>query len=189
MLKLPPLGYCFRASLRLSLLILLLLGLFLGLNISNATSQQNSVAGNVMMSRIELDPVGRVEHRDGKIFVVILPAYAAALNGIEGFSQIWVIYWFHGNDNPEKRRTLEVHPRRNPANPLTGVFATRSPARPNLLGMQACRLVKREGTHLEVEGLDAWEGSPVLDIKPYLPQLDSHPQASMPKWAEGRPPE
>ncbi len=87
----------FSRPMRPSLLILLLLGLFLGLNTSNATSQQNSVAGNVMMSKVELDPVGRVEHRDGKIFVFIMPAYTAALNGIEGFSQIWVIYWFHSN--------------------------------------------------------------------------------------------
>ena len=138
MLKLPPLGHCFRARLRLSLLILQL-GLFLGLNISNAASQQNSVAGNVMMSKVELDPVGRVEHKEGKIFVEVLPKYLAALNGIEGFSQIWVIYWFHGNDNPEKRRTLEVHPRRDPANPLPGVFATRSPARRPALICWECR--------------------------------------------------
>ena len=141
------------------------------------------------MPKIGLDPVGRVEHRDGKIFVAMQPAYAEALNGIEGFSHIWVIYWFHGNDKPEKRHTLKVHPRGNPANPLTGVFATRSPARPNLLGLNACRLVRREGNRLEVEGLDAWDGSPVLDIKPYLPQLDSFPQTTFPKWADGKPPE
>jgi tRNA (Thr-GGU) A37 N-methylase len=70
-----------------------------------------------------------------------------------------------------------------------GVFATRSPVRPNLLGLQACRLIRRESNRLEVEGLDAWEGSPVLDIKPYLPRLDSHPEAVVPKWAEGKPPE
>ncbi len=141
------------------------------------------------MPKIVLDPVGRVERRDGKIFVEVEPAYAEALDGIEGFSHIWVIYWFHGNDTPEKRRTLKVHPRRNPANPLTGVLATRSPARPNLVGLDACRLVKREGKRLEVEGLDAWDGTPVLDIKPYLPQLDAVPQTTIPKWAEGRPPE
>jgi tRNA (adenine37-N6)-methyltransferase len=174
-----------RGKLKQCLFIVLLFIPSLLWECPDAVSQQ----GPISMSKIELNPVGRVEHRDGKIFVVVLPAYTAALEGIEGFSQIWVIYWFHGNDNPEKRGTLEVHPRRNPANPLTGVFATRSPARPNLLGMQACRLVKREGTRLEVEGLDAWDGSPVLDIKPYLPQLDSHPQAAIPKWAEGRPPE
>jgi len=141
------------------------------------------------MPIVTLDPVGRVERRDDKIFVSVLPHYAAALDGIEDFSQIWVIYWFHGNDTSEKRRTLKVHPRRDPTNPLSGVFATRSPARPNLLGLQSCSLVRREGNRLEVAGLDAWDGSPMLDIKPYLPQLDSHPESAIPKWAQGRPPE
>jgi tRNA-Thr(GGU) m(6)t(6)A37 methyltransferase TsaA len=141
------------------------------------------------MKTIVLDLVGRVERRDGKIFVDLQPAFAEALDGIEAFSHIWVIYWFHGNDRPEKRRTLKVHPRGNPANPLTGVFATRSPARPNLLGLAACRLLRRQGHRLEVEGLDAWEGSPVLDIKPYLPRLDAFPQTTIPTWAEGKPSE
>lgn len=141
------------------------------------------------MKTIGLEPVGRVARRDGKTFVEVQPAYAEALDGIKDFSHVWVVYWFHGNDTPEKRRTLKVHPRGNPANPRTGVFATRSPARPNLLGLAACRLVGREGTRLEVEGLDAWDGSPVVDIKPYLPQLDAFPQSSMPKWAEGKLPE
>ncbi len=178
----------FQEKLRHSLLILLLALSAQVFYCPNVFSQNNPAAGNIVMSKIALDPVGRVEHSDGKIFIAVMPAYTAALEGIEDFSHIWVIYWFHGNDNPEKRRTLKVHPRSNPANPLTGVFATRSPARPNLVGMQACRLVRRDGNRLEVEGLDAWEGSPVLDIKPYLPQLDSHPHAAMPKWAEGSPP-
>jgi tRNA-Thr(GGU) m(6)t(6)A37 methyltransferase TsaA len=141
------------------------------------------------MPNIELNPLGRVERQDGRIFVEVQPSYAQALDGLEDFSHIWVIYWFHGNDIPEKRRTLKVHPRANPANPLTGVFATRSPRRPNLLGLAACGLIRREGNRLEVTGLDAWDGSPVVDIKPYLPQLDSFPQSTIPKWAEGKPPE
>jgi tRNA (adenine37-N6)-methyltransferase len=167
--------------------MILLVGLCCLLGIPGASSQEKAPTGVVSMAKIELAPVGRVEHQGGKIFLTVLPTYAAALDGIEGFSQIWVIYWFHDNDTPEKRRTLKVHPRRNPANPLTGVFATRSPVRPNLLGLQACRLVGREGNRLEVEGLDAWDGSPVLDIKPYMPQLDSFPQTTIPKWAEGKP--
>jgi tRNA (adenine37-N6)-methyltransferase len=172
-----------------ALRIILLLGLCLLTGVSGALSQESAVPGTAKVSTMALNPIGRVERQNGKTFVAVDPAVAAALDGIEDFSRIWVIYWFHGNDTPEKRRTLKVHPRRNPANPLTGVFATRSPARPNLLGLAACRLVRREGQRLEVEGLDAWDGSPVLDIKPYLPQLDAHPQTTIPKWAEGKPPE
>ena len=179
----------FRKRLKHSHLVCLLLSLSVFLEIPHLACQENPSSPSITMPRISLEPVGRVEHRNGKIIIAVLPTIAAALEGIEGFSHIWVIYWFHGNDNQEKRHILKVHPRRNPANPLTGVFATRSPARPNLLGLQACRLICREGNLLEVDGLDAWDGSPVLDIKPYLPQLDSKPQAFMPKWAEGRPPE
>ena len=188
-----PKKYRIRDVLRewgqIGLKMMLLLGMGLLLGIPCALCQENPPKGAGGMPKIALDPIGRVERRNGKIFVTVQPEFAEALDGIEGFSQIWVIYWFHGNDTPEKRRTLKVHPRRDPANPLTGVFATRSPARPNLLGLQACRLVSREGNRLEVAGLDAWDGSPVLDIKPYLPPLDAYPQATMPKWAEGKPPE
>ncbi|MGQ9921113.1 MAG: tRNA (N6-threonylcarbamoyladenosine(37)-N6)-methyltransferase TrmO [Desulfobacca sp.] len=140
-------------------------------------------------AQCRLEQIGRVERRSGKVFIVVAPARAEGLDGIEAFSHLWVIYWFHGNDTPEKRRTLKVHPRGNPLNPLTGVFATRSPMRPNLLGLQVCRLVERQGNRLEVAGLDAWDGSPVLDLKPYVPQIDAVPQATIPSWAAGPPPE
>lgn len=166
--------------------LLLMLGFGLGLSVPPALGQ-GQTAGQP--APLVLEPVGRVERRQGKVYVAIEPAYAQALSGIDDFSHLWVIYWFHGNDTPAKRRTLKVHPRGNPANPLTGVFATRSPQRPNLLGLQACRLVGRQGNRLEVTGLDAWDGSPVLDLKPYLPQLDAWPQAAIPAWAHGKPPE
>ena len=69
------------------------------------------------------------------------PELAPALDGLTGFSHVWVFYWFHENDRPEERATLKVHPRRDPANPLTGVFATRAPVRPNLIGFTCGRIV------------------------------------------------
>lgn len=133
---------------------------------------------------LQLTPIGRVE-RAGKLArLVLLPELAPALEGLEGFSHVWVVYWFHGNDRPEARATLRVHPRGNAANPLTGVFATRSPARPNLIGLAACRLLSIRGATLEVEGLDAWEDSPILDLKPYIPGIDSVPDARVPAWVK-----
>ena len=166
--------------------LLMLAGLGLGLPGATAWAQEQILPG---AARFMLEQIGRVERRSGKVFIVVAPALLEGLAGIEDFSHLWVIYWFHGNDTPEKRRTLKVHPRGNPVNPLTGVFATRSPLRPNLLGLQACRLVQRQENRLEVTGLDAWDGSPVLDLKPYVPQIDSWPQAAIPSWAQGPPPE
>ena len=104
-----------------------------------------------------------------RAWLEVLPEYAPALKGLQDFSHLWVFYWFHGNDNPEDRRTLQVHPRRDPANPLTGVFACRAPVRPNLIGFTACRIIKIEGNTVEVADLDAQDGSPILDLKPYIP--------------------
>jgi tRNA-Thr(GGU) m(6)t(6)A37 methyltransferase TsaA len=111
------------------------------------------------------------------------------LKGLENFSHVWVFYWFHGNDTPEQRRTLQVHPRRDPANPLTGVFACRSPERPNLIGFTACRIIQVQGNRVEVADLDARDGSPILDLKPYIPAGDAIPQARTPAWLKhAKPP-
>ncbi len=158
-----------------------------------ATGKDSEIeAGKVDMNKtgpICLHPVGVVRRHGEKILLEIKPELAPALDGIQGFSHVWVFYWFHGNDRPEERATLKVHPRRNPANPLTGVFATRSPVRPNLIGLCACRIVKVKGNVLEVADLDALDGSPILDLKPYIPKGDSIPGATTPEWVKrSKPP-
>lgn len=129
-----------------------------------------------------LNPVGVVKKQNQRAFLEIYPEYAPALMGLKDFSHLWVFYWFHENDKPEERQTLQVHPRRDPNNPLTGVFACRAPVRPNLIGFTACRITKVEGNIVEVEGLDALEGSPILDLKPYIPDGDAIPDARTPAW-------
>jgi tRNA (adenine37-N6)-methyltransferase len=136
-----------------------------------------------------LNPVGVVKKQGSRAWLEVLPEYAPALKGLQDFSHLWVFYWFHGNDNPEERRTLQVHPRRDSANPLTGVFACRAPVRPNLIGFTACRIIKIEGNAVEVADLDAQDGSPILDLKPYIPNGDAIPQAVTPGWLKrSKPP-
>jgi len=89
-----------------------------------------------------LHPIGVVKKQGTRARLEIYPEFAPALKGLKDFSHLWVFYWFHENDTPEQRRTLQVHPRRNPANPLTGVFACRSLERPNLIGFTVCRIIK-----------------------------------------------
>ncbi len=115
-------------------------------------------------------------------YLEIYPAYAPALKGLEGFSHLWVLYWFDKNDTPAQRQTLQVHPRRDPANPLTGVFACRSPERPNLIGFTACHIISVKGNVVEVEKLDARDGSPIVDLKPYIPDGDAISEARTPDW-------
>lgn len=168
----------------LLILILLLTAIFTGMDGMMAESSPKSLRGVEKGGTmdIKLRPIGRVVCRGERMFLDLLPEFAPALLGIGDFSHIWVFFWFHENDYPEARRTLQVHPRRDPANPLTGVFATRSPERPNLIGLTACRLVEVTGHVLEVADLDAWDGTPILDLKPYIPQGDSIPEARIPAW-------
>jgi tRNA-Thr(GGU) m(6)t(6)A37 methyltransferase TsaA len=136
-----------------------------------------------------LKPVGVVNKESKRTYLEIYPEYAPALKGLEDFSHLWVFYWFHENDNSEERRTLQVHPRRDPANPLTGVFACRAPVRPNLIGFTACRIVKVDGNVVEVADLDARDGTPILDLKPYIPKGDAIPDAHTPEWLKrSKPP-
>jgi tRNA-Thr(GGU) m(6)t(6)A37 methyltransferase TsaA len=110
--------------------------------------------------------VGWVRKADGKTTLVIDERYQPALMGVENLSAIWVLYWFDRNDTPEKRAILQVHPRANPENPLRGVFATRAPVRPNLIALSRCEVLSVEGNVIEIDGIDAWPDTPILDIKP-----------------------
>jgi tRNA-Thr(GGU) m(6)t(6)A37 methyltransferase TsaA len=91
-------------------------------------------------------------------------AFARALSGIAKGDEVIVITWLHRAN----RQILEVHPRGDPAIPLAGVFATRSPARPNPLGLHRVTVRELEGTRLRIGPIEAIDGTPVVDIKPVL---------------------
>jgi tRNA-Thr(GGU) m(6)t(6)A37 methyltransferase TsaA len=129
-------------------------------------------------------PIGHVKKTDGRTLIVLNERYQPGLLGLEGYSHIYMLWWFDRNDTPEKRSILQVHPRGNRENPLTGVFATRSPVRPNLLALTLCKLVSVKGNVIEIERTDAFDGTAVLDIKPYIPGYDSTPDATVPDWLE-----
>ena len=93
--------------------------------------------------------------------------YADALDDLEGFEHIWLIYWLH-RARPHR---LKVVPYRDTVE--RGLFATRAPSRPNPIGLSLVRLVGRESNRLQVEGLDILDGTPLLDIKPYIPKIDA----------------
>jgi tRNA-Thr(GGU) m(6)t(6)A37 methyltransferase TsaA len=104
-----------------------------------------------------------------------------ALDGLEDFSHIIVLYWMH--QLPERHPLpLKVHPMGNQDLPLTGRFATRAPTRPNPIGQATVELLERRANVLKVKGLDAIDGTPVIDIKPYIPGYDSASNAKTPRW-------
>lgn len=110
--------------------------------------------------------------------VVFEPAYRVpeAVRGLEEFDYIWLIWQFHLAEREEWSPT--VRPPRLGGNKRVGVFATRSPFRPNAIGLSSVRLLRIEpGPVLVVSGADLVDGTPILDIKPYIPYADSHPDA------------
>ena len=131
--------------------------------------------------------VGEVESTGEPSTIRIYEECCPALLGIEGYSHIFVLYWMHLRDDEDHRGTLQVTPPRHAGAPLTGVFACRSPSRPTPIGLTVVELKRVKGCMLEVSGLDALEGSPVLDIKPYSSRGDSYPGARSPGWS-GRDP-
>jgi tRNA-Thr(GGU) m(6)t(6)A37 methyltransferase TsaA len=105
------------------------------------------------------------------------------LDGIEEFSHILVLYWAHRVPE-EGRSIIKAHPMGRKDLPLVGIFATCSPARPNPLCGIVVRLLERKGNLLRVQGLDAIDGSPVLDIKPYNPSYYPVGEVRIPPWLE-----
>jgi tRNA-Thr(GGU) m(6)t(6)A37 methyltransferase TsaA len=135
-----------------------------------------------MQSEFQVYPVGLIRKKDDTAWIEICTEYLEAMLGLEGFSHVYVLFWFHENDTVELRRTLQVHPRKDPSNPLTGVFATHSPMRPNLIGLTRCRILGVEGNRIAIDAIDARDGSPVIDIKCFIPDREPLTDTRLPDW-------
>jgi len=139
---------------------------------------------------LTLRPIGHVENgvqkgeqaiwEELESRIVLDSQWAEGLQGLEEFSHLVVIFWL---DRPSETEVpLQVHPEAREDMPLVGLFASRTPLRPNPLGVTTAELLRVQGNELTVRGLDAFDGTPVLDIKPYLIRGDLKPEASVPGW-------
>ena len=99
-------------------------------------------------------------------WIEIVPAFSQALHGLVVGDAVIILTWFHRSD----RSVLQTHPRNIVTNPLTGVFATRSPDRPNPIGLHRVTIHEIDGNRLKVGPIEAIDGTPVVDIKPVLAQ-------------------
>ena len=150
------------------------------------------------VDRITIVPIGRVacDERDPargdwsrvrsevRLDAGLGPDRAEALLGLADYSHIIVVGWL--DQIPEELRTRrQAYPNGDPQYPLQGALALRGGARPNPISVTVCRLRGIEGDTISVEGLDLVDGTPVLDVKPYIAHYDSEPKASIPKWARG----
>jgi tRNA (adenine37-N6)-methyltransferase len=114
--------------------------------------------------------------------LVVEPEWVDGLEGIEEFSHIIILFWL--DQILENEVLLKVHPMHRLDLPVTGLFATRTPNRPNRIGETAVRLLERRDNILKVIGLDALDNTPILDIKPYLLGGDLISSATEPSWAK-----
>jgi tRNA-Thr(GGU) m(6)t(6)A37 methyltransferase TsaA len=112
--------------------------------------------------------------------IVIQPELTEALDNLAEFSHIIVLHWLQ--KAKRENLSLKIRMQNNPHKPLVGLFATRSPDRPNPIGKTTVKLLERRGNVLKVQGLDAFDGTAVLDIKPFIPDYDSKPEATIPAW-------
>ena len=140
-------------------------------------------------NRIVLNPIGYVkteaigdEVKDKALIsqIVVREELVDGLSGITGYSHLFVLFYLN-QITDDQRRTLRVHPRGRADLPLTGVFAVRTMLRPNPIGLTVVELVSVDGNVLTVKGLDAFDGTPVLDIKPY-DQWDIAENVKVPSW-------
>ena len=111
-------------------------------------------------------PIQPVGAKDVEGHIEILPEFMEGLLDLEGFSHVYLLYHFHKADRVE----LNVKPYLDKA--FHGVFSTRSPLRPAHIGLSVVDLLSIEGTILRIRGVDILDGTPLLDIKPYVPQFD-----------------
>jgi tRNA-Thr(GGU) m(6)t(6)A37 methyltransferase TsaA len=140
---------------------------------------------------VALKPVGIVRNRvqeprregweDVSSDIIFKKELEGALDGLEGYSHVLVLFYLHRVSDEERSHT-HCHPRGDPRYPLQGVLATRTQHRPNPVGASVVRLLRRRRNVLRVQGLDAINGTPVLDIKPYIPHYDAPAEVRVPEW-------
>jgi len=136
----------------------------------------------------EVSPVGYVRREVGRAVLEILPAYVRALEELEHFSHVQILWWFSACGDRESRATIQFDEMPFDAPPL-GVFACRAPKRPNPIGLTTARMtaVDAEAGRVEVADIDAFDGTPILDLKGYLPHCDRVKTPDVPEWASHWP--
>ena len=144
------------------------------------TTRQNGAA--------EIFPVGYVRRSDGKTYIQVLEPYAPALKELEHFSHVQVLWWFSEFEDDMYRGITQSDHTPYDA-PTLGMFACRSPVRPNPIGLSASRVlgIDHGAGLVEIGAIDAFDHTPVLDLKPYIPVCDRLEEVRVPSWASDWP--
>ena len=127
------------------------------------------------------EPGRRTDIKDIVSEIELFNSYADGLEKVDEYSHVTIIYEYHLDRHPGPK-PMKQHAHNQESYPLVGIFALRGSNRPNRIGMCMTKLVEVSGNKLKVSGLDAIDGSPVIDIKPYIARIDSIPDAKVSSW-------
>ena len=135
-----------------------------------------------------VESIGTVKRDQDTVFLEVQEDYRPALAQLEHFSHLFVLWWADRHDNEDSRRILQTRPP-YAEDKLTGVFACRSEYRPNPIALTVCKImeVDEPGGRIMIGDIDAFDGSQLLDLKPYFPVCDRVKNASIPDWLTGWP--
>ena len=136
----------------------------------------------------EVFPIGRVQRQDGRTFIELEETYVPALKELDRFSHVQVLWWFSRYQDEEYRQIMQSEHAPYEA-PVLGMFACRSPVRPNPIGLTTAEIVNVDSDKgiVEIVNIDAHDGTPVLDLKPYIPVSDRVRDVRVPEWAADWP--
>ena len=143
----------------------------------------------INIKKIDITPIGKIAIRDDEIVIELNKEFAPALTGLEGFGYIQVLWWFDGCDNKTSRSKLTEKSPYKKGPKILGTFATRSPERPNPIALSCAYVtyIDHENGIIGLAYIDANDGTPVLDIKPYTPSLDRVENPPIPQWCSHWP--
>ncbi len=141
------------------------------------------------MDAIKLNPIGNIETDGAGARIVLAPAFRAGLKGLSGYSHVQVLWWMDKCDNPRDRGTLAATKPYKKGPERLGVFAMRSPERPNPIAVTnaAIAYVDEDAGTVGLHWIDAFPGSAVLDLKPYTPSIDRVERPAVPAWCRHWP--
>ena len=134
-------------------------------------------------------PIGYVKRNEDGLFLKMKKEFIPALKQLENFSHVLVFWWADKNDNAEKRELLQCIPPYGENPPTTGVFATRAEYRPNPIALTTAEIqeVNYEQGYVKVKNIDAFDDTPIIDLKAYFPVCDRVKNAKIPSWIQGWP--
>ncbi|MCG3260024.1 MAG: tRNA (N6-threonylcarbamoyladenosine(37)-N6)-methyltransferase TrmO [Candidatus Heimdallarchaeota archaeon] len=140
-------------------------------------------------TNFQIIPIGSVKRKEDGVYLELDKKYAPAIKELNHFSHVQVLWWADKHDNEKSRNIMQITPPYGKNPPVTGVFATRAEYRPNPIGITVAKIEKvnvNDGI-VKVQNLDAFDGTPIIDLKAYFPVCDRVKDASIPKWLVGWP--